>query len=271
MKRTLQILVIVLIFVAPCLAGITYTVVIKSEPGLPDIGITQTSTLHGWASGQRGKVQFIGARNPMMASGSYLITHDGAKSFYVVDPGRKTYMKLDMDAMLNATGNLVRTMRGQDVQFEAPKVEKLLDEDGGLVAGLPTRHFRYRTTYTVVPPLLGTRIITTVVEDIWATTKVADPAMGFWLKKQAPRTGDEQFDAIVATEMNKVPGFPLKRVSTTTVENNGEKRTSHDRMEVVRLKFGPVPASMFRIPASYKQEQPRMDDGTADDDHDHEE
>jgi len=46
-------------------------------------------------------------------------------------------------AVMNGMGAMVK------MDFSTPKVEKLADEDGGTLLGLPTRHVRYRTSYTL--------------------------------------------------------------------------------------------------------------------------
>jgi len=260
-KFTLSMLVL-FVCVAPCLAGITYTAIVRDDTPVGTKAVAQNGTIHGWASGQRGKVEFIGGGNPMMASGSYLITNNGGKTLYLVDPSKKTYTVIDTQAMLDASGGMMQSMRANlKMEIESPRIEKLLEENGGLVAGLPTRHFKYRTTYTMIVHFMGAhRSVTTIEEDIWATTRVLDPAIGLWLKKQPPSTGDEQLDSLIASEMSKVAGFPLKRVSVTTTENDGTKQTFRNEMEVTQLKVVPVPLSKFRIPVSYKEEKPAPED-----------
>lgn len=220
----------------------------------------QDGTINGWASGENGKVEFIGNANPMMPSGSYLITRDGARTLVLVDPTRKIYSKFDVQAMLDVTGGMMQGMKTMmKMQFESPKIEKLLEENGGLIAGLPTRHYKYRTTYAVNIDYMGHhRSVTVLEEDIWSTTKTLDPAMGLWLKKQPTKTGDDQLDAMIAAEMNKVPGFPLKRVSVTTTESEGRQQTFRNQMEVTRVTVKPVPTSTFLIPTGYKEQPIEM-------------
>jgi hypothetical protein len=265
LKKCLLPALIVFLCALPCLAGISYTAVLRGDAPAGAKAAAQDGTINGWASGQNGKVEFIGNANPMMPSGSYLITRDGARTLVLVDPTRKTYSKFDVQSMLDATGGMMQGMKTMmKMKFESPKIEKLLEEDGGLVAGLPTRHYKYRTTYAVDIDFMGPHHSVTVLEeDIWATTKTLDPAMGIWLKKQPTKTGDEQLDAMIAAEMNKVPGFPLKRVSVTTTDSDGNRQTFRNEMEVTRLTVKPVPLSTFQIPAGYKEQPlPKQDPKT---------
>ena len=144
------------------------------------------------------------------------------------------------------------------LSLSSPKIEKLLEEDGGLVAGLPTRHYRYRTSYKATTHILGSLTVTnTTEEDIWATTQLTEPGLAVWLTKAPPSTGDAQFDEIIRAEMRKIEGFPLKRVTvTTTVNANGETETSRSETEVTEVKNVDVPDSLFKIPAGYKEVPP---------------
>ena len=176
-----------------------------------------------------------------------------------VSGARAKVVFVDIHAMMAGMGGMVQGMRGtMKINFESPKIEKLLDEDGGTVAGLPTRHYRYRTSYTVKVNMPGARPISTVVEeDIWATQQLADPALKVWLKQEPPTTGDSQVDEMIRAEMAKAEGFPLKRVTVTrTVDALGE-HTNRSEMDVLELKRVQVPAKEFLIPRGYVEVQPR--------------
>lgn len=257
------VLIAIVLFAPFCFAGITYTAVVKGEAPSGANSAVQNGTIHGWASGQSGKVEFIGNANPMMPSGSYLITRDGGRTLTLVDPSRKVYSKFSVQSMLDATGGLMQSMKTLlKMNFESPKIEKLLDEDGGLIAGLPTRHYKFRTTYIVNTEYMGTphRNITTLEEEIWATTKTLDPAMGIWLRKDPAKTGDPELDALIASEINKIPGFPLKQITVTITESDGTRQTFRNEMEVTRLTVRPVPLSVYQIPIGYKQQSMDMPD-----------
>lgn len=261
MKKSLLLAVLLVAFVSSAFAGITYTAVVKGDAPAGASEVVQNGTIHGWASGQNGKVDFVGNANPMMPSGSYMITRDGGKTLTMVDPARKVYSKFSVQAMLDATGGMMQSMKTlMKMSFESPKTEKLLDEDGGLVAGLPTRHYKFRTTYIVNTEYMGARrrSVTTIEEEIWATTKALDPAMGLWLKKDPAKTGDAELDSLIAAEMNKVAGFPLKRITVTTTEADGMRQIFRNEMEVTRLTVRPVPLSVFQIPVGYKNEPMQM-------------
>ena len=91
-------------------------------------------------------------------------------------------------------------------------------------------------------------------EEIWAAPKLVDAALGIWLRKTPPKTGNEELDALIAAEMGKVQGFPLKRkVVTTNTDEKGKVESNTVTMEVTELQMVPVPDSTFEIPAGYKE------------------
>jgi hypothetical protein len=146
------------------------------------------------------------------------------------------------------------------LQFSDPKVEKLLDEDGGTLLGLPTRHVRYRTSYTMTVKVFGMGSSSDVVteQDVWLTQKLQDVALGLWLRADPPRTGNEQLDKLIASGRGKVQGFPLKSViaSTSTDKKKGTQTVTHTTMEVTQLDASAaVPPSSFEIPAGYTETQ----------------
>ncbi|HYN23266.1 MAG TPA: DUF4412 domain-containing protein, partial [Thermoanaerobaculia bacterium] len=170
----------------------------------------------------------------------------------------KTYAAWDLQAMMGMVGSVMQGMGPLlKVEVSDPKVEKLLDEEGGTVAGLPTRHYRYRTAYTMKIKVLGMGREESVVteQDIWATDRLQDVALGVWLRSEPPRTGNEQLDKLVAAEMKKTAGFPLKTVTvSTSTPKKGQPTTTRTTMEVTQLDTSAdVAAASFEIPAGYEE------------------
>ena|ERR1051326_2124554 len=238
----------VLLTTLPSFAGITFTAKTISDEG----GDVMVRAL---VSGSRAKVTFL--QNGKVASaGDYMLSPDQGTTLYLISPGTRTYTRYDTRAMLSGMGQMVQGMRGMmRVTFESPKVEKLIDEDGGLIAGLRTRHYRYRTSYVASMHVTGDKKATTEIEeDIWTTTALSDPALAIWLKKDPAPTGDQQLDTMIKTEMNKVQGFPLRRITVTHMHDaTGAERNSRVEMQVTQLKRTPIAAAEFVIPKSYKE------------------
>lgn len=239
----------------PALAGVEFVAVTRGDSGLVE------ARVRALVSGSNIRVEYLEGEGA--GPGEYMVSRDGGKTLYWVEPATHTYAKYDTEEMMSAVGAMVQGVRGtMRVRFQSPKIEKLLEEDGGPVAGVPTRHYRYRTTYVSTAESMGVvkTISTTVEEDIWSSTELKDPALGAWLNKTPAKTGDVQFDSIIAAEMNKVQGFPVKRITVTrSVEpKDGKEHVARAEMEVMELKqVSAVDDAKFKVPAGYVEVRPR--------------
>jgi len=243
--------VVLLVFAAHSFAGVYYVAQTTAEGGKS--AEKQNMVVKAWASGDSGKVVFEESENPMMGKGTYIITKDGGKTMFLVDPKEKTYMKWDLESMMGLLGGAMKMM---NLKFTDPKVEALGEEPDGLVAGVPTVHYRFRTTYAMSMSFMMMKKNSKVVKDeeIWAATKLADAALGIWLRKAPPKTGNEDMDKLIKAEMGKVQGFPLKRKTvTTSTDEKDKKEVTTITMEVTELQMVPVPDSTFEIPSDYKE------------------
>jgi len=240
-------------------AGITYTAVTRTIVDKKNHAADMR--VRAWVEGKQVRIDFVESSLSELESGTYLVSTDGGDTSYLVDPKSKTYQRFDINAMVGNMADLMRAMRSQmKVHFEEPKVEKLLDEVGPKMAGLPTHHYRYRTSYKEYLELYETETISTVLEeDIWTTTAIAQPELMALLNKHAS-SGDEQLDRIIQKEMEKVPGFPLKRITSTHTETNKSTTESLTEMEIVELKTVPVTSSMFKVPKDFTQLDPNDSD-----------
>lgn len=239
----------------PSWAGIHYKSVTKTEgAGGGDV------VAEGWVAGDKAKVAFLESNgNPMTQKGTYILTKDGGKTLYLVNPEDKTYAEWSLQGMLGAVGAIMNGMGPLlKIQFTDPKVQKVSEEDGGTVAGVPTRHYKFRTSYTMSVKVLGMGNTSDVVQeqDVWTTTKLSDIGLGVWLRAEPPRTGNAEFDKMITSSMPKYDGFPVKMVtlSTSTNKKNNKATTTRQSMEVTELNTSAtVPATAFEIPAGYKE------------------
>jgi uncharacterized protein DUF4412 len=241
----------------PARAGLRYQAVTTSEGRA---GRGNEMKVEGWVSGDKARVEFKESGNPMAKSGTYILTKDGGKTLYLVNPEEKTYAQWDLNAMLGMVGGIMNGMGPiLKLEFSDPKFEKISEEDGGTLLGFPTRHYKFRTSYSMKMRVLGFGNASDTVTDqeVWATTKFADPGLKVWLRSEPPKTGNEQFDKLIAAEAEKqrVSGFPLKSVSTTTTTQRGKQTVTHYALEVTQLETKPVPDASFEIPAGYKETQ----------------
>ena len=251
-----------LLAAAPCWAGIHYKSTTKSWSDGARNARNSEVQAEGWVAGEKAKIVFVESNgNPVAQQGTYMITKDGGKSLYLVNPQDKTYAQWDLQGMLGVAGAVMNGMGPLlKIQFSDPKTEKISEEDGGLVAGVPTRHYKYRTSYTMSVKVLGMGNTADVVsdQDIWATTRVTDIGLGIWLRADPPHTGNKEFDKLLTSAAAKFQGFPLKSVivSTSTQQKGNKQTVTHITMEVTQFDSGAsVPASAFEIPAGYKETQ----------------
>jgi|CXWL01.1.fsa_nt_gi hypothetical protein len=263
--RVPKILVVALLSVAalPSFAGVHFqskstTTAEKQKP--------TTMVVEGWADGPKAKVTFreVG-QNPMMKSGMYMLTHNGSQTMLLVNPEEKTYMEFDPLGMLQGVGQMMNSMGGlMSMEFSDPKVEKLLDEDGGSILGHSTRHVRLKTTYNMSMKVIGMKRQSQIetIQDVWVASGWTDLGLGAWFRKAPPKTGHAALDKLVAAEWGRIDGIPLKSITVATT--NDGKRTSVTRteMEVTAFENASVPESTFVLPAGYeRQEMPMMPGG----------
>ena len=262
LRKTSSIALGAALFVAavPAFAGIHYKATTKTEDAR---GHSSEIQVEGWVAGDKAHVEFKDSTspNPVMQKGTYLLTKDGGKTLYLVNPEEKTYAVMDLSAMLGTMGALMNGMGPLlKIQFSEPQVEKVADEDGGKVAGVAVHHTKYRTSYTSTVKVLGMGRSSAVVseQDFWTSTRLVDPGMGVWLRAEPPRTGNADFDRLLTAERYKLQGYPLKMVTVTTNTDakNGKSTTSHSTMEVTQLETSATaPAGSFELPGDYKETQ----------------
>jgi len=257
MRQTVLGLLGLALLALPAWAGTHYTAVTTTDTAQ---GRGMKMQVEGWVSGDKAKVVFSESDNPIMKSGSYLLTRDGAHTLYLVNPEEKTYAIWDLSAMLGAMGSIMNGIGPiVKMEFSDPKVEKLAEDDGGALLGVPTRHYRFRTSYSMKMKVFGfgSSSDTVTDQDVWASKRLVDPGFGAWLRSEPPHTGNAQFDKLIAAESAKrqVEGFPLKTVSVSTTTQKGKQRTSRQTMEVTKLESRAVPDSTFELPAGYKETQ----------------
>ena len=261
-RLALSLTAALLLAAVPCSAGIHYKATTKTWSEGANARNNSEIQAEGWVAGEKAKVAFVeSSGSPIAQRGTYIITKDGGKTLYLVNPQEKTYAAWDLQGMLGVVGAVMNGMGPLlKIQFSDPKTEKLSEDDGGLVAGVPTRHYKYRTSYTMTVKVLGMGNTANVVseQEIWATTKAADTGLGVWLRAEPTRTGNKEFDKLLTSSAAKFEGFPLKvvTVSTSTQQKGNKQTVTHSTMEVTQFDASAsVPASAFEIPAGYKETQ----------------
>lgn len=239
---------------APAEAGYRYQ---ATSTTTPEKGKPQVTEVEAWVEGPNAKIVFRESGQPMVEAGQYLLTRDGGKTLYIVDPEEETYAAMDLSAMLSTLGSVMEGLGGMiDMEFRDVEVEKLADEPGGERLGRPVRHLKYRTAYTLAIKVFGMKRENRVeaIQDAWVTDALDAEGFGVWLRSNPP-TGFAGLDELIEAEMEKVSGFPLETVIVSTTEGQKGKRSSTSRMEtrVTALEEVALGDDVFALPAGYER------------------
>lgn len=205
--------------------------------------------------GQRSRVEFISGNT--YPPGTYMISTDGARRLLFVDPTQKLYTEVNTLGIASAIGtsNIVIS----NLQSSVTRLE-----DGRVIAGIPTDHYRLTMTYDITVTFRNMPLKQSVrtVIDKWTTVRfgdIADSAFG-----NPAQTGNSQIDAVVAAETTKIKGFPLRQtVQVTTVNANAQAPNSKLVIPATRTKTRETTVTaiseftpedkLFRIPAGYQR------------------
>ena len=248
MKRTFPLLAtMALALAAPVSAGVYFSAVTTAEgrPGGPMAG----ATVRVWVQGEKVRIEYSESRNPLLKAGRFLLTLDGGSSIYLVDPTERTFSLWDADAAVWSTVQTAATPSGA-------RVERLGEEDGGELLGMPTRHFRYRTGAADADAAMKAQSAPSVVveEDLWVSPQLAEAALGIWLR-QAGQAGDATAAGAAEAEADeRFSTFPLKRVAvTTTTARNGRRTVVTTTTTVTELSVEEVSPGTFTMGSGYRE------------------
>ena len=253
MKKSLTIVLSAVMLASQVHAGYQITMQSTTEAAKPSRSTKAESgdnTIRMTTAGNKARIDFEAGQMPGMGDGGYLVTKDAGKSFYMVSPKEKTYMKWDMEAMMGMAGAMGNMMK---MQISDPKVEKLVDEAGQAILGYPTRHYKFRTSYHMSMSVMGFKNEMTInkEDETWTTTKLDTAVLGAWFSR-APKTQNAEMDKLIEAEKGKMTGVPLKMLSIqTSTDNQGKATVTRTTMNVTEIKtVADVPVE---IPADYKE------------------
>jgi hypothetical protein len=216
----------------------------------------QNSTVKAWVAGDKAKVVFAESENPMAKAGMYMITTDGGKTVYMVNPEDKQYFAWDLNSLAGMAGGMMKMM---NLKITDPKVVKVGEEKGETIAGLPTVHYTYNISYaqSMKFMMIKKNSKITKVQEVWTAPKLVDAALGTYLRKEPPSLGDEEFDKLMRAEMAAMQGFPLRmKMVQTDTDEKGKSETTTTIIEVTKLELEfATPDSTFVIPPDYEEVQ----------------
>jgi hypothetical protein len=257
MTKVLAVAVVGVLFAVEAFAGVVLTSVVKTEEESKGQDSEQTIRLQ--ADGEKARIEWVAGRSPAGGKDGYMLTTDGGKTLYMVNPSERTFMKWDMEKMMQMAGGMMQAMKGfMSVKVTEYNVEKTLDEAGPSILGYPTRHYKFVTRFTSESTVFGRKQTTTSVneQEIWSTTKFRDGGLSVFEKMTSRRVGYADVDKMIEAERAKgVKGIPLKVITTTNSGTAEKPRLSKSVMEVTELKETGIAASVFDIPKDYTEQK----------------
>jgi hypothetical protein len=225
----------------------------------------------------------------MFGPGSYMLFRGTEpKGLFLVDPSRETYSRFDVEGMKQMMAPAGAEAQGPNIGMEIAdaRVEKLLEEPGGELQGLPTTHYRYRKSYTMTMAMGPMKIATghEILEDVWATTAIdlGAGALGD-VMKMGGTGGMPALAELEKLEQENPAGLILKRITVdhSTPQSKGmvarmmrgasKEETITSTMEILDLTETDLSSATFAIPDGFTEKQlfqpgaqaPDLEDGQA--------
>jgi hypothetical protein len=255
----------------PAHAGLIFKQVQSSEDS--DGHRTRTVT-EMRIEGAKARIDLVEmADNPFLKPGAYMLLLD-ADTIYVVNPGDRTYSRMDLEEMRNmnalgAQADEQMRQHGTSVSVEELKIDKKLEEPGPTMLGLPTQHVLYEVSYSR-PMGIQTGPIKMSIKshetyEIWAT-RALEPQMAAAaaLRKQGggigPSAGSPTLPQIGETLSRH--GLPLKTIETSeskmslpmAVSLFGAKTSrSKTTVEITELREELLGPELFQLPRGYAE------------------
>ena len=257
MKRLLVTVALALLAV-PSYAAIQYEF---SQKNITGDAVTPATDLTARAivDGQSSRVEFLGGN--LYPPGTYVISTDGFRNLYFVDPEKKWYTEVNTSSITAALGGGSITI----VNFKSD-VKKLDDQQ--VIAGVPTDHYRDTMSYDITLMMKTIPLKQHVRTDIdtWTTTQFGTVNASFL--GNAARTGNTQLDQLIETETTRVPGFPLRHQVSIKTSYNAPARTNLQRPTsksitretwVTSIRETTATPGLFTFPATYRRaDQPDL-------------
>jgi len=214
----------------------------------------KSSTTQGFADGAKFRLEPEESKSADNPQGEYAISVDGGRTVYLVDPARQAFARVDTQTLMaKAREQLAALMKQTTLQIESPKVETMLAEPGEPLDGHPTRHYKVRISYSLHFLKTDTRRSYVEYQDLWMASDIDQPGASNLLVYFRP-AGDLRIDGAWQRELAQMPGFPLRQVTLRTeVNEDGNSSVLRISREITKVRTGAVPASLFVLPAGYKE------------------
>ena len=196
-----------------------------------------------WAADTRAKFSVSHSDDPSMPAGMTVIASDRGERYTLLIPSKDAYVELTKEQFKNLKRKQVQD---HGFEFQSGKLEELIvDEDGGTVAGIETRHYKIRIWVTGVEQ--GQKLDVVATEEFWTAPSIPNPASSLDMLTEQT-SGIKDLDSLMAYK--KLRGYPLKRL--VQISMNGQFVGS-SLVEIKTILDEAVPDSVFEIPPNYKK------------------
>lgn len=219
------------------------------------------SSMAGTASVQNGamRIDFTSGDGVMFKKGSIVISKDGGKTIYLIDPEKKEYYELKPEEIFASMGAMMKSMGANfKMSIDNQKLNVTKQGPGGPIEGYPTTKYLVDVAYDLNLDVMGMQMTSNVhtTSQMWVTDKISVDDITF-IQQRGLKTGIEAFDKLVEANLSAVKGFPLKQIMKTKSTMHGRTQETTTTMTITNIKKREVPASSFEIPAGLtKTEMP---------------
>ena len=209
---------------------------------------------HGQFSGGNSRMDMSQSMAPggPMGAGTYVIVKSGARTEWIVDPEKKSYMEINVDSMTKFSADAQKALGGI-AKIEMTNVTADVQPLGAgeTIEGYPTMKYHVTSGYTSKVSMMGRTTVTTTTStgDMWIAPQLAglyNPAAA-----ASQGAGSSEYAQKLAAAYAKIgKGVPIKSVTTTQTSGSHAKNSTMT-MELVNIKRGRIDPSVFEIPADY--------------------
>ena len=237
-------------------AGIYYEAVTTVEKG------PGSSTVRAWLEGDKAHIEFTDSDVPQVEKGNYLLTNDGGKTFFMVNPSEKTYMHWDMSQVMSMLEGMSALV---SFDIENTSVEKLEEKAGKTILGHDTRYVRFESSFDMKVKIMGMKRTSSTksTQEVWVTDAFDIDALSAWVKGFRS-SGSKEMDELLEQSMSAVDGFPLESITVSvTTDKKGRETVSRSVTKVKEVREEKVDSARFEMPAGYQEIQmiPESEDG----------
>jgi hypothetical protein len=251
MKRLLVTVALACFAAVPAFAALQYEF---SQKNTSEDTVTPMTDLSARAvvDGDRSRVDFLAGN--LYPPGTYVISTDGSRRLFFVDPMSKSYTEFN-------TAGVATALATSNIKIDNLKSSVDLRDDRPIIAGIPSDHtvltIAYDISVTMRAIPLKQHVTTTI--DTWSTSRYGD--VGQNELTNALRTGNPELDMLLESEAGKIKGFPLRQIVTTRTSVDTPSRGSQLKIPSTRTfvretwvtavrETTPEPV-LFTVPATY--------------------